>query len=277
MIPLCKPNPTTVPPLMVIDTALSHARIVDFMINKFPLLNSIQKPESLSFCFTEKVLNELIMMIDSKIPIEDLTGIRVYFGTFKKNQTSENDDLIPMGHEDTLMLIFSPTKNSIATNMQDSGFYFFIDHLTQTVREIEYKGGTGSPELWTKAFRENQLPKLSTFIGKDDTKSCWYDIEEVIKLLCYLKDLKSEVVSCVYFLFGSYGEKETVGLAKLPVGKQTTLCLHIATTTVPERTTKPTEERFYFHKIMIFPHVEADTTLPCPPASCEGAILCPEC
>ncbi len=282
MIPPCPANPPSVTDVkMLIDAKIAEERRIQFYKTRIGYLSSvIRKPENQDMNYSVVQLADLLDKIDQIIPIDDpvLTGLRVYFANCKWIAgDNDNNDLFPNEYNNMLTLIFSPTVQKGGITATDSGYFFYMDHTGQIGNVTDITNATGAQNLvhaeWIRSFVDMKNKVLSQYIGKKDTISCWYPKQDLLDLVCYLK---SKNVPGIRVSYGSYADVEKQIYFEgsyYDVSKQTTLCIHInepEPALVEDSFFKQSGSLPFFRAYL--PDEDADTTIPCPPASCGGSL-----
>lgn len=280
----CPPNPTG---KMLIKPEIANSRKLNYLETKHMLLSKhIEKIETVYLYYSIKQLTILLEKIDmllqdsqgNAIGIEKrVDGMRIYFANIL---TQPNNGIITykgnQSYANNLSLIFSPTEkkefpaesgNYIHANMKN---YFHLDPLSDDILELNSHSAQAWINDYTKPGGKHELLSKNIIPAKTETKSVWISKEEVIDLICYMKN--QQPVTGIFIYLGSYENGYTLPFYGDDVSNQLTITITLSR---KKSVTLPTE--FNKEKIANESFIiedsdpDADTTVPCPPRSCDGS------
>ncbi len=164
---------------------------------KFTELSSIiGKPESIGFFISKPSFLKLLKAVVGE---EWISGIRIYFANYP--DTSPINFKIPAGFEKQLTIIIAPTKDP---NNTDSGAYYAFKKGGSFV-DI----GFSMANEWVKDYQFNgKLSKLTSIIGKPDTKCIFYPRDHFSDLRGEIKNCQDSIMSGVRVYFSCLIDSE---------------------------------------------------------------------
>jgi len=199
----------------------ASTRIGNFTKIKHPIFSRIiGKPENTHLSYTLDEFNKLLKQITESNG-SNVSGLRIYFISYP---AEPNPDLIPSGMEDTLSLIYAPTKIALSDGKiihVNTGDYFVKDAKNNI---INLNGDVTTVKNWIQNFetrKRNIINKL-LFQGQDyETQSLWYEIDTIEDAYLFLTNSdgnSKDIPPIIAIFFATYHlderEKAIAGIAK---------------------------------------------------------------
>ena len=206
-------------------------------------------------------------------------GIRIYFAAYQLKGSAYNDDFVPKDMEDMLTLVFAPTDTH-GTDINDIGEFYIIDQVSGG-KGVLLKDKTVASG-WVRNYQDTKLPVLTKRLGRPDTKSLWYNVDDFSEFIAEIEcQINTGIkIPVIKISIAAFNTNDTM-LAKLPgstysifVGSQLTLLFSpieqiISGEGVPLM--------LFTEKIsksgMEIDPTDYDTGIPIPPASGDGSSL----
>ena len=261
-------------PLMFVKREQDHKWIGNYLKKKhLALTHFIGKPETTSLFYATE---DFAALIDNIRAIDPDGGVKIYFTTYCHTGLAAVDAIAYQGGMDLLTLVFAATDEG----RNDTGEYFLIKPLGGILDLPKPIAKT-----MIQAYQSRKMPFLTTII-KDagvpnfrETKSFWYPLVDFYGDNGIIQEMDRQGAAGITAFIGSYGEKDTVGVARMDVSWQMNIVFELVKAVQHEGST------FYYHFDLENtpdwgdrpdaprPNIRfqgADTGNPCPPAVCGG-------
>lgn len=192
---------------MYVPDFCASKRIGNYIKMKHPMLSGIIGKQETAYIFYSK--EEFLSILDS---VNDCrpTGLRVYFADYvllpdRDSDAADNNSLMPTGMEDTLTLIFAPTRSNGETETE-TGDYFILDPGGNTVNLRDHEGVA---DRWINDFHVTKYLPLNDMLQSIDTSlfesnSIWYDNGRISELRTFLNTDDAYEVEGIMAFFGAY-------------------------------------------------------------------------
>ncbi len=258
--------------------AITRKEAYDSIKKKYldPLLSRGRSEVSEISCDTTEFLK---LMNTLKNKAKPNGGIRIYFAAYQLTGSAYNDDFVPKDMEDMLTLVFAPTDTH-GTDISDIGEFYIIDQVSGG-KGVLLKDKTVASG-WVRNYQDNKLPVLTKRLGRSDTKSLWYNVDDFSEFIAEIEcQINTGIkISVIKISMAAFNTNETM-LAKLPgstdsifVGSQLTLLFSPIEQIISgeEVLLEMSAERTPKTVIEIDPS-DYDTGIPIPPAGSGGSSL----
>jgi len=288
----------TTPPKSAVFRKTADTRIRNYMGNKRVFLTdwihkleghiNPYKEERAHAFLSKKAFMDLVDILPTLDPLPQqaqLTGLRVYFASFKKTDT-ELDNHFLASEENLMTLIFHPTT---AINGQPvaNDIYYILSRTTTPIVKLNIPVITAFP--WIQQFEEKAalLEKAPDNRPTEETRSIWFEGDSFLdwkkEIECMENANPKQPVLGLNMIFSAYDTAEQVEVNDITysIGDQLTLIIRTfpsyQTPAVPNNLIKarPSGETFppkitrKFRKALDIPDDGFDTSVPCPPAACD--------